>query len=197
MKLLLIPLYLVISSQVPWQKFSIHNGLLSNIFFDIIFIILSIKFLKTKFKFQSSLEKGDLGLLVTTIFLALGSILGLKSLSLSNPFQFVSLLFLNLVVIGPIVEEFIFRIVFNSLYSKNKNLRHILSGLIFSFSHSLSMIHSPSEWYKFFYLQIFYTFFLGIICSISFERSRNALKPILLHILFNLSFYVVTELNLI
>lgn len=197
MKLLIIPLYLLISSQVPWGKISFHSGIQSSIFFDLSFILVMIKVLKLELNFTFKLERGDIGLLISTITLAMGGIAGIKALGLINPFQFVSLLFLNLVLIGPILEELIFRVVFNNLYPFERNKRHLLSGFIFSFSHALSMLYAPPEWYKFFYLQIIYTFILGIICSISYEKSKNILKPILLHICFNFVFFIVTIFHLV
>lgn len=196
MKILIIIPYLLISAFVPWEKFSLSNGLLSNIFFDIGFIFLMIKLFKLQFSYKLNFEKGDLSKILATISLAAGSILCLNSLSIQNPFIYIDWLFFNLVIVGPILEEFIFRGVFSSFYTKKRILQHILSGGVFSLSHSLSMINAPESFYKFFYVQILYTFILGIICSVSFTKSRNILKPILIHIVFNSIFYLVTAFQI-
>lgn len=196
MKALLIIPYLAISAFVPWEKFSFSPSFLSNIIFDIIFIAAMLYWLKLRPNFSIKYEKGDISLVVATIILAIGSIFSLKSLNLGNPFSFIPALFINLVLIGPIVEEFIFRYIFNNFYSKVPWKRHLTSGFIFSTSHSLSLFFAPKAWYSFFYLQISYTFILGIICSMAFNKGKVT-KPILIHIIFNFIFYLVTIQKLI
>jgi membrane protease YdiL (CAAX protease family) len=196
MKALIILPYLAISSLVPWEKISISNGFLSNIFFDAAFIIFMIKWLKIDFNFKAKLERNDVSLLMATLALAIGSIFCLISLSIPNPFIYVTWLFFNLVLVGPIIEELVFRVSFNDLYPKNLILKHLSSGAVFSLSHSISMINAPKSWYTFFYVQIIYTFFLGVICSISFNQRKNAIKPIALHIIFNTIFFIVTVTKL-
>ncbi len=196
MKALLIIPYLAISAFIPWEKFSISEGFLSNIFFDIVFILVMTKWLKLKLEGSFKFERGDVKLTAATILLAIGSIFSLKALGLGNPFIYVPALFLNLVILGPIIEEFIFRFVFIHFYAGTKWQKHLSSGFIFSMSHALSMFHAPQSWHPFFYLQISYAFVLGVICSLAFEK-RNIIKPILLHMIFNLFFYVATVTNTI
>ncbi|WP_127715451.1 CPBP family intramembrane glutamic endopeptidase [Halobacteriovorax sp. HLS] len=193
MKILIIPLYLAISFLIPWERFSIHEGFSSSIFFDIGFILFISKYLDIGYSYKLKINRNDLTSLISTTFLAVGSLLIFKQLDIVNPFNYISLLFLNLVIIGPILEEFVFRGIFNKIIpSKIGKLKHLLSGLIFSFGHSFSIFYAPKEWMQFFYLQLLYTLILGIICSVTFESNKNITKAIILHIIFNLLFYVAT-----
>ena len=93
---------------------------------------------------------------------------------ISNNQIYVSIITLG--VLGPIMEELIFRkIIYNELKENNSIKKSIIIGaIIFSLFH-------------FNLLQFPYTFILGIILNYTYEKYQSILVPIIIHILSNLT----------
>ena len=87
-------------------------------------------------------------------------------------------------IIGPIYEEILFRyILYNRLKKKYSIKKSILiTTIIFALTHL-----SP--------IKIIYAFILGLIMNISYERHKNILAPILIHISANTIVIFLYEYN--
>ncbi|MEA1974111.1 MAG: CPBP family intramembrane glutamic endopeptidase [Bacillota bacterium] len=94
-------------------------------------------------------------------------------------------LVISVVVMGPIIEEFIFRKLIQTwLHSKfNPTITIIIQALIFGLSHSN------------FYMFI-HTFVLGIIFGLFYYKYKSISIPIILHISLNLSAVIFNEILL-
>ena len=101
----------------------------------------------------------------------------------TNTVTEINLLFLILssVVVGPIIEEIIFRhILVNKLIKFNNRIFTILiSSLIFALMHN----------------GIIYTFLLGIILTTIYLKNKNLLYPIIIHSSANLITLFLTGYN--
>lgn len=93
---------------------------------------------------------------------------------------------ISVVLIIPIFEEFLFRgLIFNELKKHlNVLIAILLQGAIFALSHGNM-------------LQAIYTFIMGIVLAIVYNKTKSILAPILLHIMYNLlgSILLPTILN--
>ena len=80
------------------------------------------------------------------------------------------ILFVSIVVLGPIIEEILFRgILYESLKAKHsKRSAIVISSIIFSIIH-LNIIQGINA------------FFAGIIFCMAYEKNRSILVPILMH----------------
>lgn len=87
-------------------------------------------------------------------------------------------------IIGPIYEEILFRyLLYNRLkkeYSIKKSI--IITTLIFSISHI-----TP--------IKIIYSFIIGLLINIIYEKNKNILSPILIHISANIIVIFLYEYN--
>lgn len=94
------------------------------------------------------------------------------------------LFFLVCVILGPIVEELVFRkCIFGLLRRKTYILAHIISALLFGFIHFAGDIIINSN-----YTQLFNVIpysLLGLTLSIQYEKSKNIFLPIESHIILN------------
>ncbi len=88
--------------------------------------------------------------------------------------------FSGTVIIGPIIEELVFRYsLYNSLTNfNNKSKSIILSSLIFAIIHI-----TP--------IKIAYAFIIGIIITIIYSKDQNLTKAITLHIVSNLMGFII------
>ncbi|HEY4533598.1 MAG TPA: CPBP family intramembrane glutamic endopeptidase [Fusobacterium sp.] len=80
---------------------------------------------------------------------------------------------LSVVILGPLVEEFMFRgIIFRLLEEQNVYLALILSSLFFGLWHME-------------FIQSVYTVFLGFATVIVYFRTQSLIYPMFIHILYN------------
>lgn len=88
------------------------------------------------------------------------------------------------VIIGPILEELIFRyLIYNNLNKfNNKNTSIILSSLIFAFVHNG-------------FINIVYAFIIGTILTIIYSKNKNIKEVIILHMVANLMSLLIKEYN--
>ena len=106
-------------------------------------------------------------------------------------------LIIFLLLIGPILEEFIFRFfLWLSIKSIIKNilLQYFISASLFSYAHFHSYWFVESEFHTFIIFQTTYTFFLGLICSYVVQKWKSLPYAILIHILFNFGFYIASKI---
>lgn len=83
---------------------------------------------------------------------------------------------ISVVLIGPIAEEIIFRVI-PIEYLLKKGVQN--NGIIFFTSLFFCLVHLPN------WSQVVATFFLGILCSIIYIKEKNLLYPIIIHFIYN------------
>ncbi|MBK7961601.1 MAG: CPBP family intramembrane metalloprotease [Bdellovibrionales bacterium] len=102
---------------------------------------------------------------------------------------------LMLLLVAPILEEFIFRFFLwqpiDSLI-KRPVFTWSITSLIFSYSHLHTIWFVPAEIHPFIILQTIYTLALGFACGYFVFRQKSILGAILLHFFFNLGFYLAS-----
>ena len=88
------------------------------------------------------------------------------------------------VIIGPILEELIFRyLIYNNLNKFNKkNTSIILSSIIFA------LVHNG-------FINIVYAFIIGTILTIIYSKNKNIKEVIILHMVANLMSLLIKEYN--
>lgn len=88
------------------------------------------------------------------------------------------------VIIGPILEELIFRyLIYNNLNKFNKkNTSIILSSLIFA------LVHNG-------FINIVYAFIIGTILTIIYSKNKNIKEVIILHMVANFMSLLIKEYN--
>lgn len=88
------------------------------------------------------------------------------------------------VIIGPIIEELVFRyLIYNNLNKFNKkNTSIILSSLIFA------LVHNG-------FINIVYAFIIGTILTIIYSKNKNIKEVIILHMVANLMSLLIKQYN--
>lgn len=88
------------------------------------------------------------------------------------------------VIIGPILEELVFRyLIYNNLNKFNKkNTSIILSSLIFA------LVHNG-------FINIVYAFIIGTILTIIYSKNKNIKEVIILHMVANFMSLLIKEYN--
>ena len=88
------------------------------------------------------------------------------------------------VIIGPILEELIFRyLIYNNLNKfNNKNTSIILSSLIFA------LVHNG-------FINIVYAFIIGTILTIIYSKNKNIKEVIILHMVANFMSLLIKQYN--
>ena len=100
---------------------------------------------------------------------------------------------LFLLLIGPVVEELVFRMALWEPLSNllpRTSLVILISSAIFSFAHFVAWWHVPESLRAFVLYQTTYTFLLGLYCGWLRAKYGSILSNILFHALFNLAFFV-------
>ena len=182
--------YFCISWFFPWQLIQWDSSISITYLFDLAFVCVFYFILEPKMKLK--VEIGIFIRLLITIALALICITITSSFNLSAPFKYVDNLFIQILVLAPIIEELVFRFAFYEMFKEkisNRKIQFVLNSLLFSISHSAALAVLPTEFYPFIFFQIIYTFFLGWICTKAKDLSQSIIEPIILHFVFNLFFY--------
>ena len=88
------------------------------------------------------------------------------------------------VIIGPILEELVFRyLIYNNLNKfNNKNTSIILSSIIFA------LVHNG-------FINIVYAFIIGTILTIIYSKNKNIKEVIILHMVANIMSLLIKEYN--
>ena len=104
-----------------------------------------------------------------------------------------------LLLIGPILEELIFRFCIQNLSKKigHSFLAIGISSILFSFSHFIAYFSVPEGLKVFVIYQAIYTLLLGLWWSINYQKNNSITQVIFLHIFFNLGFYLGSQFNII
>jgi membrane protease YdiL (CAAX protease family) len=189
--------YFSISWFVPWYKIPTEISL--SYVFDFAFIVTLIYWLKSKLFFAPKMDRHFFLSLLQTVSLAFFSILIVGGVNLATPFHLVENVMWHLLLFAPILEEFLFRVVFFQLaktnYSKNKAT--LITSASFAFSHLPALWFLPQVFHPFIYVQLAYTFILGFILSREYAKSQSIVNVVILHLIFNLIFYISLKTQII
>lgn len=117
-----------------------------------------------------------------------------KPLNISIPFDLKSSeTVLFLLVIAPILEEFIFRMaLWQPLVDifKKPNYALIITSLVFAYAHFHSYWFVPEQFYPFIYYQSLYVIPLALYCGYRLMKTGSIVSPIAVHLGFNLGFFL-------
>ena len=184
----------------PWDLFQWNSSISVAYIFDITFVAL-ITFSFRLFDFKVFIHpKGLFARSIAVLGAASFSLFIVNLFGLKAPFKYVDNLFVQILILAPIVEELIFRHAFYGVFNKyfrNTNHNLLLNSLLFSLSHLPAIWFLPPEFKSFIIAQLVYTFFLGWLCAKSRLKSRAVYEPIFLHFLFNLIFYLAVTRGII
>jgi membrane protease YdiL (CAAX protease family) len=138
--------------------------------------------------------------------LASGAVIfaGASLLKLPIPFDLHSgEVVLFLLLIGPVLEEFVIRLAHWDLAvvllgNRERGRRDIpwaYTSALFSFAHFTAYFYVPSELRPFVIYQSAYTLLLGTYCGWCRLRSRGLWLPIIVHLCFNLGFFAAAKMS--
>jgi membrane protease YdiL (CAAX protease family) len=187
----LILLYLIPSFSFDFL-FDFWQVGLTPYLFELFFILIAISIFKNKFKITSANGKTKhylrylAGGFITIIFC--------KLFGTKIPFDLNSGgIIVLLILIAPLLEELIFRFslwqCFESL-DKTKKYALILTSSLFSLAHFKSVLLIAPGFLTFVTFQSVYTLILGHRLGLRYQKNRNVLEVIILHMLFNLGFLI-------
>lgn len=148
------------------------------------------KRLNFKFNFKDEAVKSILpGLIAGFGFYVIARIA-----SIPMPFDFTAIeTLVFLLLIGPILEELIFRMaLWFPILDLGKRRRYAVVGtsLLFSYAHFHAYWFVPPAFFTFIYYQSFYTILLGFYCAYRLVKINSLASPILVHMGFNLGFFI-------
>lgn len=98
-----------------------------------------------------------------------------------------------LLLLGPVLEEFIFRFaLWHSFLVLGSGAigTWLLTSALFSYGHFHSYFFVPGNWQGFIIFQTLYTLAAGLWWGWSYKKTGNLAHPIVLHIVFNLGFFL-------
>jgi len=180
---------------VNWQDLTPEGWSISvSYVFDVMFALTVLSLSGKKNYIGKTIPKN----LIIRLVLVFGvALLAVTILHLSEPlvapFKHVNYLFIQILILAPIIEELVFR---GAIYELFKNagipiwVNNLVNSILFSLSHIAALYALPEEFHAFIYFQLKYTFVLGHLCAKSRERTHGVLEPIILHFAFNLVFYL-------
>lgn len=174
-----------------WEQVSVYYSYLYEVLFILIVIFLKRSKRSLSFKFEFSKE--NIFRIVPWPFLGFIFYRLANHSGITIPFDFKSLeLVIMLLVIAPILEEFIFRFAIWELFDdvvKNKEVQIWFSAAMFSLSHFMAIYMISPDLRPFVLYQSLYVIILGIGSSKMRQESNGMTGSILVHFLFNLGFY--------
>jgi membrane protease YdiL (CAAX protease family) len=195
---LLVIVYFSFSWGLPWHK--IPSTISFSYVFDLLFA-LGVSFIyRLPWKFKLRITRQTWKAVGEVFALAVGVILSIWYMEIEIPFRLVTNLEWHLLIFAPILEELVFRQTFQRVLIANVGGKYVTSMLvaaIFAFSHLVGLKVLPADYVPFIGFQVFYTFILGLICGQALLRFHSVLAPIFLHFIFNLTFYIALQLEII
>lgn len=196
--LILVVIYFSFSWGLPWQK--LPSTISFSYIFDLLFALSVSFFFHLPWKFSWRLNKQAFVAVGEVLALGIVSIFAIWYLDIEAPFRLVNGLEWHLLLFAPLLEELVFRQTFQRFLINQyggKRITSMLVAAIFAFSHIIGLVVLPVEYVPFIGFQVFYTFVLGLICGQALLRFHSVLAPIVLHFIFNLSFYIAMQLDII
>jgi len=190
--------YFAFSWGLPWHK--LPSSISFSYIFDLLFA-LGVSFIfRLPWKFRWNINKQTFKAFGEVIALAIGCLVAIWYMDIETPFRLMTGLEWHLLFFAPVVEELVFRQTFQRFLINQvggKRVTSMLVAAIFAFSHIVGVTVLPAEYVPFIGFQVFYTFVLGVICGQALLRFHSVFAPIFLHFLFNLTFYIALQSDLI
>ncbi|WPU64414.1 CPBP family intramembrane glutamic endopeptidase [Peredibacter starrii] len=194
----LVIIYFGFSWGLPWHK--LPSTISFSYIFDLLFALGVSFFYRLPWKFKWNITRQTWKAVAEVVALAVAAIAAIWYMDIETPFRLVNGLEWHLLFFAPILEELVFRQTFQRVLIAQVGGKYVTSMLvasIFAFSHLVGLTVLPVEYVPFIGFQVFYTFVLGIICGQALLRFHSVIAPIFLHFLFNLSFYIALQLEVI
>ena len=193
-------IYFAVTWFFPWETIQWNSTVSISYLFDILFCISCFFIFRLPVRVGNQDVKGATSRLIAAISVAVFSLFMTNLFVLPAPFKYIEFLFLQILILAPFIEEFIFRYaIFGATekYFKNKNYLLLSNAILFSLSHAPAIYLLPKEFHGFIYAQLTYTFFLGWICAKARLKTGSVIEPIILHFIFNLIFYIAITKGII
>jgi membrane protease YdiL (CAAX protease family) len=194
----LVITYFAFSWGLPWQL--IPSTVSFSYIFDLFFALGVSFFFRLPWKFRWVISKQTFVAAGEVIALAIAVLFAIWYMEIETPFRLVTGLELHLLILAPILEELVFRQTFQRFLINQvggKRVTSMLVASIFAFSHLVGLTVLPVEYVPFIGFQVFYTFILGLLCGQALLRFHSVFAPMFLHFLFNLTFYIAMQLDII
>ncbi len=194
----LVILYFAFSWGLPWQK--LPSTISFSYIFDLLFALGVCFFFHLPWKLRFKMTKQTWIAVAEVFALAVGSLLAIWCMDIETPFRLVTGLEWHLLLFAPVLEELVFRQTFQRFLINQlggKRVTSMLVASIFAFSHLIGLTVLPAEYVPFIGFQVFYTFVLGLVCGQALLRFHTVLAPMLMHFVFNLTFYLAMQLEII
>ncbi len=191
--------YFAFSWGLPWHL--LPSTISFSYVFDLLFSLGVCFFFRLPWRFKwHVLNKEFFKAMTEILALACACIGAIYFMDIETPFRLVSGLEWHLLLFAPVLEELVFRQTFQRFLVHQvggKNVTSMLVASIFAFSHLIGITVLPAEYVPFIGFQVFYTFVLGLVCGQALLRFHSVLAPILLHFIFNLTFYLSMMLDIL
>lgn len=194
----LVTIYFAFSWGLPWHK--LPSTISFSYIFDLLFALGVSFFFRLPWKFRWRINKQTFKAIGETFALAAAAIGAIWVMDIETPFRLVNGLEWHLLFFAPVLEELVFRQTFQRVLISQVGGKYVTSMLvasIFAFSHLVGLTVLPVEYVPFIGFQVFYTFVLGLICGQALLRFHSVFAPIFLHFVFNLTFYLAMQLEII
>lgn len=194
----LVVIYFAFSWGLPWHK--LPSSISFSYIFDLLFALGVSFFFRLPWKFKWNINKQTYKAFGEVLAVAMLSILAIWYMEIETPFRLLSGLEWHMLFFAPILEELVFRQTFQRFLISQVGGKYVTSMLvasIFAFSHLVGLTVLPVEYVPFIGFQVFYTFVLGLICGQAMLRFHSVFAPIFIHFLFNLTFYIALQLEII
>jgi membrane protease YdiL (CAAX protease family) len=194
----LVIIYFGFSWGLPWHK--LPSTISFSYIFDLLFALGVSFFFRLPWKFKWHVNRQTYKAFGEVLALAIASIAAIWYMDIESPFRLVSGLEWHMLFFAPILEELVFRQTFQRFLISQVGGKYVTSMLvasIFAFSHLVGLQVLPTDYVPFIGFQVFYTFVLGLICGQAMLRFHSVIAPIFIHFLFNLTFYVALQLEII
>ncbi len=130
---------------------------------------------------------------ITIVFMLISSIV-ISNLNIINQNQVEvdyaltnqrTLMLITTCLLAPITEEIVYRyILFRTIRKYSIVLSHLITSLLFGFLHVWFYVIIEKNLVSI--LTMLPTFFIGLGCSILYDKTKNIIFPILLHIAINM-----------
>lgn len=192
--------YFTIAWGVDWSYFSDFSSISVSYLFDL-FFIFSISFV---YHIKPNLDFKRIRLFVprlaSTLLLAITSIWIIKVVGMKTPYRYLETPMIQLLILSPIIDEFLYRHAFMALYLDSGlalRYRVWLNAVLYSFSHLPAMWVLPDEYTVFVYFQMFVALILGRILAMGKFKHKSIYGPILLHLNFNLVIAICVSLKIL
>jgi membrane protease YdiL (CAAX protease family) len=161
-------------------------------YFEAAYVLFVLIFFRHKFHLVPKMDVQLAIRAISSLILGIATYFGAGVLGIGIPFDLSATeTIVFLIVIGPILEELIFRgaLWFSIEYYFKAQVTILLTSLIFAFSHFHAYFYVPEEFHQFIYYQTAYTFVIAVLWALRFTKTKNLFDPILLHMAFNIGFY--------